>query len=258
MDAELTSLSRKAWGDLEVLHVVGYFAPEVSEQYVEPRAPPAAVVLPGPRRRVRHGRAGPDDRDVLRLRALARGGGTALGVGDGHARTARRGTAGRDGGGARHDPRHPRRERGAGDRPGRLRRAGPAGPPAVRRARRAALARGRPARALARGHPDPGAPRRRARLGAAARRARPGRGHRGRRALLLVDGVPAQDPRLVRRGVRRRGRPAARARAGSTRTATSPSSAARSASGSRTTRTGSRWRAGRTPGPSGPRGCTSW
>lgn len=34
MDAELTSLSRKAWGDLEVLHVVGYFAPEVRDQYV--------------------------------------------------------------------------------------------------------------------------------------------------------------------------------------------------------------------------------
>ena len=30
-----TSLSRKAWGDLEVLHVVGYFAPEVRNRYVE-------------------------------------------------------------------------------------------------------------------------------------------------------------------------------------------------------------------------------
>lgn len=34
MDADLLPLSRKAWGDLEVLHVVGYFAPEVSEAYV--------------------------------------------------------------------------------------------------------------------------------------------------------------------------------------------------------------------------------
>ena len=28
MDPELQSVSRKAWGDLETLHVVGYFAPE--------------------------------------------------------------------------------------------------------------------------------------------------------------------------------------------------------------------------------------
>jgi hypothetical protein len=35
MDAELLPLSRKAWGDLEVLHVVGYFAPEVTEAYVD-------------------------------------------------------------------------------------------------------------------------------------------------------------------------------------------------------------------------------
>lgn len=35
MDADLLPLSRKAWGDLEVLHVVGYFAPEVTEAYVD-------------------------------------------------------------------------------------------------------------------------------------------------------------------------------------------------------------------------------
>ncbi len=35
MDTELTSLSRKAWGDLEVLHVVGYFAPEVADAYAD-------------------------------------------------------------------------------------------------------------------------------------------------------------------------------------------------------------------------------
>jgi hypothetical protein len=33
MDDDLLPWSRKAWGALEVLHVVGYFAPEVSEQY---------------------------------------------------------------------------------------------------------------------------------------------------------------------------------------------------------------------------------
>ena len=35
MDDALLPLSRKAWGDLEVLHVVGYFAPEVSREYVD-------------------------------------------------------------------------------------------------------------------------------------------------------------------------------------------------------------------------------
>jgi hypothetical protein len=32
--ADLVSLSRQAWRDLEVLHLVGYFAPEVTEAYV--------------------------------------------------------------------------------------------------------------------------------------------------------------------------------------------------------------------------------
>jgi hypothetical protein len=35
MDADLLPLSRKAWGGLEVLHVVGYFAPEVTQEYVD-------------------------------------------------------------------------------------------------------------------------------------------------------------------------------------------------------------------------------
>jgi hypothetical protein len=34
-DDELLPLSRKAWGDLETLHVVGYFAPEVTQRYVD-------------------------------------------------------------------------------------------------------------------------------------------------------------------------------------------------------------------------------
>ncbi len=33
-DDQLLPLSRKAWGDLETLHVIGYFAPEVTEEYV--------------------------------------------------------------------------------------------------------------------------------------------------------------------------------------------------------------------------------
>jgi Helix-turn-helix family len=32
---ELLPLSRRAWGDLEVLHLVGYFAPEVTKEYVD-------------------------------------------------------------------------------------------------------------------------------------------------------------------------------------------------------------------------------
>jgi hypothetical protein len=35
MHTDLARLSRKAWADLEVLHVVGYFAPEVIAGYVE-------------------------------------------------------------------------------------------------------------------------------------------------------------------------------------------------------------------------------
>ena len=32
-DDELLPLSRKAWGDLETLHVVAFFAPEVQQRY---------------------------------------------------------------------------------------------------------------------------------------------------------------------------------------------------------------------------------
>lgn len=34
MDPHLTALSREAWSDLEALHLVGYFAPEVTDAYV--------------------------------------------------------------------------------------------------------------------------------------------------------------------------------------------------------------------------------
>ena len=56
---------------------------------------------------------------------------------------------------------------------------------------------------MARRDPGPRAPRRRARLGAADVRDRPGGGDRARRAVLRHDPLPAQDPRLDRRGVRR-------------------------------------------------------
>ncbi len=35
MDEQLRQLSRKAWSDLEALHVVGYFAPQVTQKYVD-------------------------------------------------------------------------------------------------------------------------------------------------------------------------------------------------------------------------------
>ena len=57
MDAELTSLSRKAWGDLEVLHVVGYFAPEVRNRYVELGLHPQLSYFPA--RAAAFGTAGP-------------------------------------------------------------------------------------------------------------------------------------------------------------------------------------------------------
>src|SRR6478672_8506944 len=57
MDAELRSLSRKAWGDLETLHVVGYFAPEVTEEYVDLGLHPQLAYFPG--RAAAFGEAGP-------------------------------------------------------------------------------------------------------------------------------------------------------------------------------------------------------
>ncbi len=47
MDTELTSLSHRAWADLEVLHVVGYFAPEVKAAYVDLGLHPDLCYFPG-------------------------------------------------------------------------------------------------------------------------------------------------------------------------------------------------------------------
>ncbi len=57
MDDELLPLSRKAWGDLEVLHVVGYFAPEVSEAYTGLGLHPRLSYFPS--RAAAFGEAGP-------------------------------------------------------------------------------------------------------------------------------------------------------------------------------------------------------
>ncbi|CAN5423858.1 hypothetical protein BH10ACT10_BH10ACT10_11770 [soil metagenome] len=57
MDPELLPLSRKAWGDLETLHVVGYFAPEVREAYVAEGLDARLAYFPG--RAAAFGEAGP-------------------------------------------------------------------------------------------------------------------------------------------------------------------------------------------------------
>src|SRR3954469_25305251 len=56
-DADLTALSRKAWADLETLHVVGYFAPEVTAAYVDEGLDPRLAYFPG--RAAALGAAGP-------------------------------------------------------------------------------------------------------------------------------------------------------------------------------------------------------
>jgi hypothetical protein len=57
MDTELTRVSRTAWADLEVLHVLGYFAPEVSGAYAELGLEPRLSYFPG--RAAALGPAGP-------------------------------------------------------------------------------------------------------------------------------------------------------------------------------------------------------
>jgi hypothetical protein len=57
MDPELLPLSRKAWGDLETLHVVGYFAPEVTDAFVAEGLHPKLAYFPG--RAAAFGEAGP-------------------------------------------------------------------------------------------------------------------------------------------------------------------------------------------------------
>jgi hypothetical protein len=57
MDDDLLPLSRSAWGSLEVLHVVGYFAPEVTEAYVDLGLDAQLAYFPG--RAAALGRIGP-------------------------------------------------------------------------------------------------------------------------------------------------------------------------------------------------------
>lgn len=57
MDPQLLPLSRKAWGDLESLHVVGYFAPEVTSEYVDLGLHPRLSYFPA--RAAAFGEAGP-------------------------------------------------------------------------------------------------------------------------------------------------------------------------------------------------------
>lgn len=57
MDADPLPVSRQAWGDLETLHVVGYFAPEVTSEYVELGLHPRLSYFPA--RAAAFGEAGP-------------------------------------------------------------------------------------------------------------------------------------------------------------------------------------------------------
>jgi hypothetical protein len=57
MDKQLRSLSRKAWGDLEALHVVGYFAPQPTQRYVDLGLDPRLSYFPS--RAAAFGEAGP-------------------------------------------------------------------------------------------------------------------------------------------------------------------------------------------------------
>jgi hypothetical protein len=57
VDADLVRLSRRAWGDLELLHVVGYFAPEVREEYAALGLDPDLAYFAG--RAAAFGPAGP-------------------------------------------------------------------------------------------------------------------------------------------------------------------------------------------------------
>ena len=54
---DLPAVSRRAWGDLEVLHLVGYFAPEVTEAYVDLGLHPRLAYFPA--RAAALGAAGP-------------------------------------------------------------------------------------------------------------------------------------------------------------------------------------------------------
>jgi hypothetical protein len=47
VDEQLSTMSRRAWRDLEVLHVVGYFAPQVTEAYVDLGLDPRLCYFPG-------------------------------------------------------------------------------------------------------------------------------------------------------------------------------------------------------------------
>jgi hypothetical protein len=57
MSEQLLPLSRKAWSDLEVLHVVGYFAPQLTQRYVDLGLDPRLSYFPS--RAAAFGEAGP-------------------------------------------------------------------------------------------------------------------------------------------------------------------------------------------------------
>ena len=117
MDDALLPLSRKAWGDLEVLHVVGYFAPEVSQEYVDLGLHKSLSYFPA--RAAAFGEAGPGLTVAtfyvfapwLVEAALPAAWRTTTPA------AAGRGPPPRDGDRAARPARRARRRRGAGDRP---------------------------------------------------------------------------------------------------------------------------------------------
>ena len=129
MSDDLLTLSRKAWGDLESLHVVGYFAPEVTKEYTDLGLHKRLSYFPA--RAAAFGEAGPGLTIATfyvfapwLVEAALPGG-----VVDDHTGAAGRGPALRDGRRSRPDPRQSRRRRGPADRPVGVRGLTPQGRP---------------------------------------------------------------------------------------------------------------------------------
>ena len=178
------SSAHRAWRVTEPLHALIYFVPEAPERYAALGVEPAAGYFASRAAVFGAVGAGPGDRDLLQLQPRPGTPGAARRLGEGDARprcwrpgwtrrTRRCGAVSATRSARRRWPRPPIWPAVPPNRP--RRRA--AGPPAVRRARRAALAgRAAPA-AVPRADAAARVPRRRARGGAADRR-----GHRDRGA----------------------------------------------------------------------------
>ena len=176
-DQDLLRQSRRAWGALETVHVIGYFAEETTAEYVALGLHDRLAYFPA--RAAALGAVGPRGHrgHVLRLRALAARRGPARRLGNGH--------PGADGAG-RDATGWPRRWTGSSAPRTWLSTLALARrlcegldlprSPVVRCSRPARVAGRRPRRALARSDAGPPAPWRRSRGGADLAGRRPGRG----------------------------------------------------------------------------------